>query len=225
MDKTSRDPVLLAAAWVAGIAAAVASYSALYSLAVVTGWSPRLAWLFPLCIDTYALAALRVWLSRGTSSAAARMRARRSAVLAIVASTAGNIAFHAAAAHVYVVTWPVVVAVSAVPPVTLGLVSHLFALRSLPAEPEPEPVALPVVTSAEELQALPKADAIRLALAANDGAVIAAQKWLADRGVTVDRAYAHDVKAGRSGRRRSRKSAPGAAVTAIPGPESSERVA
>jgi len=209
MNKTNRDPVLLGAAWVAGIAAAVASFSALYELAIVTGWSPRLAWLFPLTVDAYAVAALRVWLGRQTSSQVARNRARRSAVAAIVASMAGNAAFHAAAAHVYVVTWPVVVAVSAVPPVTLGLVSHLFALRSMDDPAEPEAPQLPEIPA--ELAELPKADAIRLALAHCDGRVIAAQSWLAERGVQVDRAYAHDVKAGRSGRRRSRRAGSGLA--------------
>lgn len=211
MNKTNRDPVLLAAAWVAGIASAVASWSALYGLALQTGWSHWTAPLFPLTVDAYAVAALRVWLSRGTS-AAARVRARRNAVMAIGASMAGNAALHAVAAGDFRVTWPIVVAVSAVPPVTLGLVSHLFALRSQPADPEP----LPAVPANGVLAGLPKADAIRMALAHCDGQVIAAQKWLADRGVTVDRAYAHDVKAGRSGRRRAGRAAAEVAVLDSP---------
>ena len=210
MDKTNRDPVLLIAAYVAGVAAAVASWSALYGLALRTGWSHWSAVLFPLTVDAYALAALRVWLGRGTPSPAARVRARRSAVLAIAASMAGNAALHAATAHVYTITWGVVVAVSAVPPVTLGLVSHLFALRALRAAepvaelPEPE---LPEVPANGVLAALPKAEAIRLALAHCGGQVIAAQSWLAERGVTVDRAYAHDVKRGVSGKRRRNRGA------------------
>ena len=201
MNKTSRDPVLLGAAWVAGVAAGVASWSALYGLALRTGWSHWTAPLFPMTVDAYAIAALRVWLARATPSRSARTRARRNAVLAIAASMAGNAALHAAAAGDFRVTWLVVVAVSAVPPVTLGLVSHLFALRSLPAEDAPAP--LPEVPDNGALAKLPKAEAIRLALAHNGGQVIAAQQWLAERGVRVDRAYAHDVKAGRSGRRRS----------------------
>jgi hypothetical protein len=205
--------VLLGAAWVAGIAAAVASYSALWQLAVLAGWSHRVAFLFPLTIDAYAVAALRVWLSRATSSSSARRRARRAAVGAIVASMAGNATLHAAMAHEFRVTWPVVVAVSAVPPVTLGLVSHLFALRSLPADAElpewarePKRELLPA-----ELAALPKSEAIKHALAHTEGAVLAAVAWLADRGVQVDRRYAHDVK---SARRKHRR----AAVAAGPDP-------
>jgi hypothetical protein len=199
--------VLIGAAWVAGIAAAVASWSALYGLALRTGWSHWTAPLFPLTVDAYAVAALRVWLGRSTPSLAARLRARRSAVLAIAASMAGNAALHATLAHVYTITWPVVVAVSAVPPVTLGLVSHLFVLRAQPAEPGQEPAELPEVPPNGVLAGLPKAEAIRIALAHNDGSVLAAQRWLAERGVTVDRAYAHDVKRGVRGRRRRHRAA------------------
>jgi hypothetical protein len=200
---------------VAGLAAAVASYSALYELAVVTGWSPRLAWLFPLCIDTYAVAALRVWLGRGTSSMTARLRARRAAIAAIAASMAGNVAFHAAAAHVYHMTWPVVVAVSAVPPVTLGLVSHLFALRAMPPEPSSAPASMPPEPQPAELAAMTKTEATRLALAHCGGAVLAAQAWLAERGVTVNRSFMHDVKRGVRGKRRRHRAVEAAPEAAI----------
>jgi hypothetical protein len=72
---------------------------------------------------------------------------------------------------------------------------------------------LPDVPADVELAELPKADAIRIALAHNDGSVIAAQRWLADRGVSVDRAYAHDVKRGVRGRRRRHR-----AIEAAPEP-------
>jgi hypothetical protein len=144
-----------------------------------------------------------VWLSRATPSASARLRARRNAVLAIAASMAGNAALHAAAAGDFRVTWPVVVAVSAVPPVTLGLVSHLFVLRSAPAEPGQEPAAeLPEVPPNGVLAQLPKAEAGRIALAHCGGRVLAAQAFLADRGVTINRAYLHDIRRGVRGKRR-----------------------
>lgn len=208
MNESNRDPVLIGAAWIAGIAAAVASWSALYGLALRTGWSHWTAPLFPLTVDAYAVAALRVWLGRQTSEAA-RLRARRSAVLAIVASMAGNAALHAAAAGVYAITWPVVVAVSAIPPVTLGLVSHLFTLRAEREDQADNDAAeLPEVPPNGVLTGLPKAEAIRIALAHNDGAVLAAQRWLADRGVTADRAYMHDIKRGVSGKGRRNRPDP-----------------
>jgi len=197
-----RDPVLIGAAWVAGIAAAVASWSALYGLALHTGWSRWTAPLFPLTVDAYAVAALRVWLGRSTPSLAARLRARRSAVLAIVASMAGNAALHATLAHVYTITWPVVVAVSAVPPVTLGLVSHLFVLRAQPAEPGQEPAPLPEVPPNGVLAQLPKAEAARLALAHCNGNVLDSMAFLQARGVQINRSYLHDVKRGVRGKRR-----------------------
>lgn len=219
-DAARHDAVLLAAAWVAGIAAAVASWSALYALALHTGWSHWTAPLFPLTVDAYAVAALRVWLGRSTPSLAARLRARRNAVLAIAASMAGNAALHATLAHVYTITWPVVVAVSAVPPVTLGLVSHLFVLRTLPAEPGQEPAPLPEVPPNGVLAQLPKAEAIKIALAHNDGAVLAAVAWLADRGVKVNRSFAHDVKRGVRGKRRRHR-----AIEAAPEPVRTEAAA
>jgi hypothetical protein len=212
MNKVSRDPVLLGAAWVAGIAAAVASWSALDGLARLTGWTWYTAPLLPMCVDAFAVAALRVWLAQSTSSATARRRAMWSAVLAIAASMAGNAALHAALAHDFRITWPVVVAVSAVPPVTLGLVSHLFALRAMPAEPGAD---LPDVPPNGVLASMPKAEAIRLALAHCGGVVLDAQAWLAERGIQANRAYVHDVKRGVSGRGRRHRAAelePGAEV-------------
>jgi Protein of unknown function (DUF2637) len=64
---------------------------------------------------------------------------------------------------------------------------------------------LPDVPPDDELAGMPKADAIRLALAHNSGNVILAQQWLEARGIVADRSYMHDVKAGRAGRRRARR--------------------
>jgi hypothetical protein len=66
----------------------------------------------------------------------------------------------------------------------------------------------PPVPTLAELEAMTKADAIRIALQHCDGSVIQAQRWLADLGLNVDRAYAHDVKAGRSGKHRGNRAKP-----------------
>jgi hypothetical protein len=76
------------------------------------------------------------------------------------------------------------------------------------------PAGLPEVPPSGVLASMPKAEAIRLALAHNDGAVLAAQRWLAERGVSADRAYMHDVKRGVRGRRRARRAEPGAGEAA-----------
>jgi hypothetical protein len=70
--------------------------------------------------------------------------------------------------------------------------------------------------SAAELAAMSKADAIRIALAHCDNRVLAAQAWLAERGLSVDRAYAHDVRRGVSGKRRRNRPA---AVASVPEPK------
>lgn len=91
---------------------------------------------------------------------------------------------------------------------------HTSSRVALDAATRP-PVELPAAPAAAELPEapspgvlaqLPKAEAIRIALARNDGGVLAAQQWLADRGVTADRAYMHDVKRGASGKRRRNRS-------------------
>lgn len=224
----ARDPVMVVTTWVAGAAAAVASFAALYELARHTGWPWYTAWLYPLTIDSYAVAALRVWLGRGTRSGKARRRAAGAAVLAIIWSVAGNAAFHAAVAHVYVITWWMVVAVSATPPVVLGLVSHLFALRSQPVDPAPGELAdiaakpaeldveeLPVPTDAD-LAAMTKTEAIKIALTHTNGQVLDAQRWLVEHGgISAHRSFIHDVRRGVSGKGRRHRSAP--AVTAQPG--------
>ncbi len=80
-----------------------------------------------------------------------------------------------------------------------GYTSSRAALDAAAGSP---PALLPPVPEPGELAAMSKADAIRLALAHNGGRVLAAQRWLADRGVTADRAYMHDVKRGVRGKRR-----------------------
>lgn len=127
------------------VAAAVLSFSALAGLAELAGVTAalplpaggrfRLAWLLPIAVDAYAVTATRVWL-RSAGTARTRGYARRNALGAIGLSVAGNAAYHAlAAAGLKSLAdvragWAVIVAVSAVPPVMLGLVGHLHALVS-----------------------------------------------------------------------------------------------
>ena len=114
------------------LAAAISSYSGLASLADLAGWNHRLALLLPLTIDAYAVTATRVWLSPKTAGRRARRWAKGNAIGAIATSVAGNAVSHAAAAHVFTPTWPVVVMVSAIPSIVLGLITHLWHLRNTP---------------------------------------------------------------------------------------------
>jgi hypothetical protein len=94
-----------------------------------------------------------------------------------------------------------------------GITDPREAIAAALAGPVVEPAdVLPEVPADEELAALSKAEAIRLALAHNEGNVIMAHGWLQARGISCDRAYMHDVKAGRAGRRRQRRRQPLALV-------------
>ncbi len=124
-----RDWWVLVGMTMAAASAALASFSGLRGLAEAAGWPGRLAWLLPLTIDAYAMTSARVWLAATTRTAGARRFARANALGAIAASTAGNAAYHAIGAGLITASWPIVVAVGAVPATVLGLTAHLHALR------------------------------------------------------------------------------------------------
>lgn len=138
---------MAAGMFVSAASAAVSSFDGLRSLALLVGWHAAMAPLLPLTIDALATAATRVWLADSAVSARARRFARRIAVTAILSSLVGNATYHAIAAGLITTSWVVVVTVGAVPPLTLGLVSHLAVLskqsdpavlQSVPGtEPEP----------------------------------------------------------------------------------------
>lgn len=108
-------------------AAAVMSFSALRRLAERADVAPALAWLLPVAIDAAIVVATRVWLI-GSAGGRITRYARFLALSALALSVAGNATEHAMAAYSVVSPWWVLVAVSAVPPVTLGATVHLAAL-------------------------------------------------------------------------------------------------
>ncbi|MFC7481488.1 DUF2637 domain-containing protein [Luedemannella flava] len=114
---------------VSAISAATSSFDGLRSLAVAAGWPLWQAPLLPLAVDSFALAAVRVWLSGRTRSQRAEGFARAASVAAVALSLAGNAVWHLVAAGLVPVRWPVVLAVGAVPPVVLFLVGHLATAR------------------------------------------------------------------------------------------------
>ena len=129
--ESGRDGWVMAGMLVASVSAAVASFTGLRGLALVSGWPWQMAWLLPITLDAYAMTAARVWLAGTTRSRRARNFARANAIGAITASIAGNATYHSVAAGVLHITWPVVVAVGAVPAAVQGLTAQLHALRSL----------------------------------------------------------------------------------------------
>jgi hypothetical protein len=125
---------------IAAVSAAIASFAGLRGLAEVAGWPDRLAWLFPITIDAYAMTSARVWLAGTTAGSRARRFARTNAIGAIAASIVGNAGYHLVAADLVPISWPIVVLVGAVPAAVLGLTAHLHALRTV-AVPNVEPAS------------------------------------------------------------------------------------
>jgi hypothetical protein len=131
---------------ISAVSAGFSSFAGLRGLAGATGWG-EMAPLFALCIDSYALTSIRVWLTSPPASRRVRAYAKWNAIGAILLSLAGNAAWHLIAAGLLAVTWPVVMVVGGVPPVILGLVVHLATLRQTeraaiplkvaPAQPAP----------------------------------------------------------------------------------------
>jgi hypothetical protein len=158
--KTPGDGLFAVGMAAVALAAAVSSYSGLASLADLAGWNHRLALLLPVTIDAYAMTATRAWLSPRTPQHARRW-ARRNAIGAIITSVAGNGVAHAAHAGEFHVGWPIVVAVSAIPSIVLGLITHLWHLRNTP-DPQttraatvvrPEPTGTPAAPAASGMPA------------------------------------------------------------------------
>lgn len=126
---------------VVAAAAAVLSFDALRDLAVLCGFSPRLAWLLPVVIDAGAAAGCLAWLRPGgeISQLQARTFARTLTVVLLASSVAGNGIVHYLGAYTLVPPWWLVVAVSAVAPAVLGAVVHLAVLVGRPdREPTPD---------------------------------------------------------------------------------------
>lgn len=153
--------------WLLAAPAGVAIWSGWVGLGGMTGFGPvtllpgisdlriNTAITLPVGMEVYAAYALRAWLGADVGIRA-RAFARRSAIGALVAGAAGQIAYHLmAAAHWREAPWPVTIAVSCVPVAVLGMgaaLAHL--LRESAAEPAP-PVVLAVDEAYEFLHSPP----------------------------------------------------------------------
>ena len=100
----------------------------------------------PIGVEAYGAFALGAWLLPGTGPKARRF-ARWSAIGALALGCLGQITYHLlAAAHVTVAPWPIVIAVSCLPIVTLGFgMALVHLLRADDTDTAAVPVAVPVV--------------------------------------------------------------------------------
>ena len=131
--------LVLAGIGIVILAAGILSFSALRRLGISAGWNPGLAALLPVSIDVYALISTVSWLvlAEGPDD---RRRSGINASVAVSLSVVGNGIEHLNAFHVLTIGWPVVIAVSAIPPVVMALSVHL-AVRFLAETAQPETVA------------------------------------------------------------------------------------
>lgn len=115
---------------VSAVSATASSFDGLRSLAAAVGWSSWLAPALPATIDALSITATVVWIT-GAASLRVRRFARTCALLAILMSIGGNACWHLHAAGLLELNFAVVLGVGTVPPIVLGLCSHLAALRRL----------------------------------------------------------------------------------------------
>lgn len=189
---------------VAATTAAIASAGAQHQLAVAAGWGDATAWLLPGCVDTLAAVGARVWLD-ATATDSARRYARAVALVAVVVSLTLNAAGHATAVGLLSVSVPLVVAVGAVPAVSLAATVHLSAVRTAPVASrrhrrggrhEAAPVTQSATPSAKGAATPPATSASasrpsRSANARDDGATGAAVTPIIPGATATDRARHH----------------------------------
>lgn len=113
----------------------------------------------PIGVEAYGAYAMSAWMSPDTPKPV-RTFARRSAIGSLLLGMLGQISYHLLAAfHVVSAPWPIVMAVSCIPVVTLGFAAALIHLLHLGYEdaaetplPQYEPVAGPSIETMERIQ-------------------------------------------------------------------------
>jgi hypothetical protein len=103
------------------------SFSALHSLALGAGIDRSLAWMFPVCVDTLAIVASATAVALQPGGRRITWSPWAVVLIFLAVSIAGN-AQHAYSSQHITVSTHIAVAVSAVPPVALGLALHLLLL-------------------------------------------------------------------------------------------------
>ncbi|UQA94960.1 helix-turn-helix domain-containing protein [Streptomyces halobius] len=124
------------AAFIVLAAALVMSAPGEYSLAVLAGWSPWVAWLMPVCVSVYAAVAAMFVDSR-PKGAPGRGTAVVGAAGALALALAAQVTAHLISAGFAASSAWLVAAVSAVPPVVVAHIMHMVARAHRVAVEEP----------------------------------------------------------------------------------------
>ncbi|MFI9076091.1 hypothetical protein ACIGW8_06245 [Streptomyces sioyaensis] len=117
-------------------AALIMSAPGEYSLAVLAGWSPWVAWLMPVCVSVYAAVAAMFVDSRPKGSPG-RGTAILGAAGALALALAAQVTAHLMGAGFAASSAWLVAAVSAVPPVVVAHIMHMVASAHTVATEEP----------------------------------------------------------------------------------------
>ncbi|MFF0249649.1 hypothetical protein ACWEU6_17895 [Streptosporangium sandarakinum] len=137
-----RDWMVIGCVLLVALATVTASFTAQAGLGELAGWTTALhvfglkvsmAWLLPVTVDAYGIAATRIATNKARYSAEVRGHAFGHALAAVVVSVLGNAMFHLIEAKVIVLggaAWVLVVAVSVVPPIALGGLAHLLGVAA-----------------------------------------------------------------------------------------------
>ncbi|WP_121832811.1 DUF2637 domain-containing protein [Streptomyces sp. S1] len=125
---TTRGVLVTGAAIVAAVAMA-ASADTLAVLGGAVGWGEKMRWSLPVSVDVLALVSGLVWLTNGLPEAA-RALGRWLTLVTVVGSMVLNATGHLVSTAHIVTGPPLVIAVSAVPPLAAALAVHLAAMTA-----------------------------------------------------------------------------------------------
>ncbi|WP_331756788.1 DUF2637 domain-containing protein [Streptomyces sp. NBC_01506] len=129
MSKISTRIVLVSGAAIVATVAMAASADTLAALGGAVGWGREMKWSLPVSVDVLALVSGLVWLTAGLPEAARRLGMWLTLVT-VVGSMVLNAVGHLVSTQHIVAGPPLVIAVSAVPPLTAALAVHLAAMTA-----------------------------------------------------------------------------------------------
>ncbi len=129
MKKISTRAVLVTGAAIVATVAMAASADTLATLGGAVGWGREMKWSLPVSVDVLALVSGLVWLTAGLPEAARKLGCWLTLVT-VGGSMVLNAIGHLVSTDHIVVGPPLVIAVSAVPPLAAALAVHLAAMTA-----------------------------------------------------------------------------------------------
>lgn len=129
MKKINTRGVLVTGAAIVATVAMAASADTLATLGGAVGWGREMKWSLPVSVDVLALVSGLVWLTAGLPEAARRLGCWLTLVT-VGGSMVLNAIGHLVSTDHIVVGPPLVIAVSAVPPLAAALAVHLAAMTA-----------------------------------------------------------------------------------------------